>query len=654
MNVVRCLTAGLVAAAAVALPVRAADALVPISAFVQESVFQRPSLSPDGRLLAVIVTAPQGGRELPTLSVFEVPALKLVARVKMPVLEVPIEHHWVGNRRLLVSNGYEVGRREAPVATGNIFATDIDGNNQKHLYGWGRRVRGLNIGQSRDSGYGQVHRLPQTPNGRFYLNEWRREGGVEKSLLLEIDSLTGARSELATLPKPDLAFVLQQDGQPRYAFGTDEYNVPIVFKRESDTPAWSALPAGDKEELLLPLAFTSDDQAVFAALSTAGGPQALVRETLGASQRVALARHDVGSIDIVMWGPRPAQPFAAATSVGVPVLRYLGDDTPEVKLHRALAAQFPGGFVHFLSFSADGDRLLFSVSSDRDPGAFYLFDRATMKAHLLFTLMSSIDPDRMGERRPIVFKARDGLELHGYLTVPAGREPRGLPLVLLPHGGPHGVADDWFFDADAQFLASRGYVVLQVNYRGSSGRGATFRASGYREWGGKIQDDLVDAVQWAGQSTGVDLKRVCAYGASFGAFSALLLAAREPAMLKCAVGFAGLYDLPMWFDSDELINNEKGKRLITAYIGADAKEQARISPTQLADRIAVPVLLVHGEEDLITPVAQGKSMRKALSRAGKPVEWVEVAAEGHGFYARKNQEAFYRQLENFLGRHLGK
>jgi dipeptidyl aminopeptidase/acylaminoacyl peptidase len=652
VNVVRCLIVGLAAAVSVALPVRAADALVPVSAFVQESVFQRPSLSPDGQLLAVIVNAQQGDRELPTLSVFEVPALKLVTRVKMPFLEVPIEHYWVGNRRLLVSNGYEVGRREAPVATGNIFATDIDGNNQKHLYGPGRSVRGLNIGRLRDSGYGQVHNLPQLANGRFYLNEWRREGGVEKSLLYEIDSLTGARIELAMLPMPDLGFVLQHDGRPRYAFGTDENNLPVLFSREADAQAWSALPLGDSKELLVPLAFTPDEQGVFAALSTAGGPQTLVRETPGASQRVALAQHELGSIDIVMWGPSPAQPFAAATSVGVPALRYLGDDKPEVKLHRALAAQFPGSFVRFLSFSANGDRLLFSVSSDRDPGAFYLFDRTAMKAHLLFDLMSGIDPGRMGERRPIVFKSHDGLELHGYLTVPAGREPRGLPLVLLPHGGPHGVADDWFFDADAQFLASRGYAVLQVNYRGSAGRGAAFRSSGYKEWGGKIQDDLVDAIQWAGHSAGVDLKRVCAYGASFGAFSALLLAAREPAMLKCAVGFAGLYDLPMWFNSDDLINNEKGKRLLTAYIGADPKEQARISPTQLADRIAVPVLLVHGEEDRITPIAQGKAMRKALSQAGKPVEWMEVAAEGHGFYARKNQEAFYRRLESFLGRHL--
>jgi dienelactone hydrolase len=627
-----------VALAAIGAAAHAADAAapVPIAAFVPDSLFLRPALSPDGQLLAVIVDLQVDDRLVPTLSVFEVPELKLVARMRMPVRQVAIEHYWVDNRRLLISNGLEIGRREAPVATGTTFATDIDGKNQKFL---------VNAGD--------VHGLPEPADGRFYLRQDRRESREWKSVLFEVDSRSGEFKRLATVPMPGLAFVLKHDGRAGLAYGTDDKGQGIVFRRPAELePTDSAARTPDEQSL--PFAYVPDDSAVYAEHTKFGGPHTLVRENVDGSARTVLAQDDIGSISLVLWGPSPSQPFAAATRVGIPTLRYFADDRPEAQLHRALAAQFPGSFVEFLGFSSDGGRLLFRVGSDRDPGTFYLWDRATGKAHQLFSMMSGIDPDRMGERRPIALKARDGLDLRGYLTLPPGREPRGLPLVLLPHGGPHGVADEWFFDPDAQFLASRGYAVLQLNFRGSSGRGEKFREAGYREWGDKVQDDLIDAVEWAGRSGIVDSTRVCVFGASFGAYSAMLTAAKAPTAFKCAVGLAGLYDLPMWFNEDRFIFDPKSKALMTRYFGDDVKEQRRISPTQAASRIDVPVLLIHGDTDSTTPFAQGKAMRDALRAAKKNVEWVDVSGEGHGFYARKNQEDLYRRLEAFLAKHIGK
>ncbi|MES2101996.1 MAG: S9 family peptidase [Pseudomonadota bacterium] len=615
---------------------------MPIAAFIPDSLFLRPSLSPDGRLLAVIVDVKDGDRIVPTLSVFEVPELKLVARMRMPVNEVAIEHAWVDNRRLVISNGLEVGRHEAPFATGVIFATDVDGSNQKFLFG-----------PRSSRGEGEVHRLPDRPDGRFYLRQDRREDRQWRSVLFEVDSRTAELKRLATLPLPGQAFVLKHDGQVGVAFGSDEKNDRVVFRRPTD-PEPTASPALTPDEFALPFAYSPDDSALYGQLAKAGGPRMLMREGVDGSARTVMARDDIGNIDIVLWGPPPSQPFAAATRVGIPTLRYFADDRSEAQLHRALAAQFPGSFVEFLGFSGDGGRLLFRVGSDRDPGTFYLWERATGKAHQLFSMMSGIDPDRMGERRPIALQARDGLELRGYLTLPPGREPRGLPLVLLPHGGPHGVADEWFFDPDAQFLASRGYAVLQLNFRGSSGRGEKFREAGYRQWGDKVQDDLIDAVEWAGRSGMVDSDRVCVFGASFGAYSAMLTAAKAPTAFKCAVGLAGLYDLAMWFNEDRFIFDPKSKALMTRYFGDDVKEQRRISPTQAASRIDVPVLLIHGDTDSTTPFAQGKAMRDALRAAKKDVEWVDVSGEGHGFYARKNQEDLYRRLEAFLAKHIGK
>ncbi|MEQ1683295.1 MAG: prolyl oligopeptidase family serine peptidase [Burkholderiaceae bacterium] len=629
----------------------AAETPVPVAAFAGDGVFSRPMLSPDGQRMAVIVERQDGDRVVPTLVIYEVPELKVAAVLRTPVRQVMIEHHWVDDKRLVMSNGLEVGRYDAPLPIGNIYASDIDGKRQRYLYGSGRGDT-RSMSSAGDTGDGDVHSLPSVPNGHFYLRDSRRLGDKWATVLFDVDSVTGARETVATLPLPGLSFLLQSDGKPRYAFGSDTDNRWVLFRRAADGP-WANVPLAAHAGRLGPFAFTPDNRAVYATFTREGGPDSLVRQSMEGDDRATLVQHESGSIDIVLSGPGAApQPFAAASNVGIPRVHYFEPDRPEAQLHRALAAQFPGAFVNFLSWSADGQRLLFSVISDRDPGAFYLWDQRTARAHLLYAQKTGIDPNRMGERRPISFTARDGLALHGYLTLPAGREARNLPLVLLPHGGPHGVADTWYFDEDAQFLASRGYAVLQVNFRGSAGRGLAFHVAGFRHWGDEVQDDLIDGVKWAIESGVADASRVCAYGASFGAYASMMVLTRAPGLFKCAVGQAGLYDLPLWYQAR--LGQAQAQKVLAEYFGADEQAQAAISPSRLAELINAPVLLVHGSVDGTTPLEQGTAMRKALVKAKKPHEWVEVSGEGHGFYTRKNQIDFYQRLEAFLAKHIGK
>jgi dipeptidyl aminopeptidase/acylaminoacyl peptidase len=347
-------------------------------------------------------------------------------------------------------------------------------------------------------------------------------------------------------------------------------------------------------------------------------------------------------------------PFAAWSSVGVPKVRYFDDNNADAKLHKLLSAQFPDSTVSFIDFSEDGNLLLFGVLSDRDPGEYYLFNRTSGKADMLFSGMEAINPDDMAERRAISFKSRDGQELFGFLTMPAHAQGEKVPLVVMPHGGPHGEHDTWYFDVDSQFLASRGYAVLQVNYRGSGGRGVDFMESGYRQWGGKVQDDIVDGLKWTIAQGEVDGSRVCAYGASFGAYSALMLPVREPSMFKCAVGYAGVYDLKLLRSSDEYKGNKAAQSLIARYIGTDQQELDRFSPAMQATSIKVPVLLVHGGKDKRAPVQHAEEMREALTRAGNAPEWLLAPNEGHGFYDTANRTAFYEKLEAFLAKNIGK
>jgi dipeptidyl aminopeptidase/acylaminoacyl peptidase len=237
--------------------------------------------------------------------------------------------------------------------------------------------------------------------------------------------------------------------------------------------------------------------------------------------------------------------------------------------------------------------------------------------------------------------------------LPKNPEKKKLPLVLLPHGGPFGVADDWYFDDDAQFLASRGYAVLQVNFRGSGGRGKRFEQAGYREWGGKIMNDLIDGVKATAARPDIDADRVCVYGISFGGYAALMLPVREPTMFKCSVGFSGRYELASKYDQRGIKGETRETNFLIKTMGDDRAVLAANSPARLADQIKLPVFMVHGAKDKITELDQAETMRDALIKAGRPPEWMLVKVEGHGFYDSGYRKEFYQRLETFLAKHIG-
>jgi dipeptidyl aminopeptidase/acylaminoacyl peptidase len=350
---------------------------------------------------------------------------------------------------------------------------------------------------------------------------------------------------------------------------------------------------------------------------------------------------------------RPSVPFAVTTLIGIPKARYLDENAPDAVLHKTLSASFPDAYVHFINFTDDGQKLLFGVSSDRDPGSYYLYDKKTGKAELLMENMPGIDPAQMAERKPIQFAARDGLQITGYLTLPNNPGKKKLPLVLLPHGGPFGVLDTWYFDSDAQFLASRGYAVLQVNYRGSDERGPRFKQAGYRQWGGKLIDDLIDGVKWTTARPDIDGARVCVYGASYGGYAAMMVAVREPSMFKCAVGYSGQYDLPDIYTQEGVKGNAHATAFFAKTLGDDHAQLVANSPTHLADKLKLPILMTHGDKDKTTPLPQAEMMRDALTKAGNPPEWSMVKREGHGFYDPGHRKEFYLRLEAFLAKHIG-
>jgi dipeptidyl aminopeptidase/acylaminoacyl peptidase len=328
-------------------------------------------------------------------------------------------------------------------------------------------------------------------------------------------------------------------------------------------------------------------------------------------------------------------------------------DADRAALQNRLETTFKGCLVRVTSQSDDGSVALIWVSHDREPGVYYILDQQAGSL-VQFKRTRELDPALLSPRQPVVYRARDGLEIHGYLTVPRGTTGKRLPLIIHPHGGPFGVRDSWGFDGDAQFLASRGYAVLQPNYRGSGGYGRDFVNRGRQQWGRAMQDDLTDGVRWAIAQGIADSARVAIYGASYGGYAALAGAMFTPELYACAVNYVGAADLEItfkqrgedaWRTADEFSYQR-------TWVGADRAYRDATSPLNFVDRIRIPTLHAYGAQDPRVKIGHWSRLEPLLKKHGKAHQSIVEGRQGHGFRNEKESVSFYAALETFLARHL--
>jgi dipeptidyl aminopeptidase/acylaminoacyl peptidase len=627
----------------------AAD-LIPVESFARHPLLSMPRLSPDGQHMAVNMNDIDGDSH--ALAIYDVNDMtRPMSLLRLPKYELATGITWVSNTRLVVEKGKQYGSIDKPMSTGEVLATDIDGKHQDYLYGFENTYGTRAATRASDRGWGFVDGLPTPTNGHFYMakQSWSDN---DYSTLYDVDATKNSRRLIGKINVGGLRFMVGADGQAHYAYGHNDSWEYVVYHKQAN--GWAQLGPARIGGSFVPLFFTPDQKRIYAKYDAGGGPTALVEEDEDGGNRKVLASDTFSSIGNIEWTALPQRPFATMPATGLPIVTYIDATMPEAKLHQALSLKFPGKLVDFINYSEDGSKLLFSVSSDRDPGTYFLIDTHNFKVIRLFSVEPWIDPAKMAQRRSLHFKASDGMELEAILTIPNGASQSNLPMVLVPHGGPIGVQDDWFYDNDAQFLASRGYLVLQVNYRASSGRGADFQEAGYLKWGTRIQQDLIDGVKWAIAAKYADPQRICVYGGSFGGYSAMMTTIRAPGLFKCAVGYAGIYDLAMMYKKGDIKDDKSGRSYLNTVIGKDDADLDANSPDKLADKIDVPVLLVHGEDDKRAPFAQAKAMRNALDDAHKPYEWLSKPDEGHGFYDEKNNIEFYNRLQSFLEKYIGK
>jgi dipeptidyl aminopeptidase/acylaminoacyl peptidase len=299
------------------------------------------------------------------------------------------------------------------------------------------------------------------------------------------------------------------------------------------------------------------------------------------------------------------------------------------------------------------DRFVVASFNDRTEGKRYLFDPATGGLEFLAEIAPWLKEGDLAEMKPVTYTARDGLSIQGYLTLPRGAAGQRLPVVVNPHGGPW-ARDVWGWNAEVQFLASRGYAVFQPNFRGSTGYGRTFWESGFKQWGRSMQDDVTDGVRWLIRQGIADPARIAIFGGSYGGYCALAGAAFTPDLYRAVVDYVGVSNLftflaaipPYWKPYLETMHEMVGDP------ERDKEMLAACSPALHADRIRAPLLIAQGANDPRVNKAESDQVVAALRQRGVAVEYLVKANEGHGFQNEENRLEFYRAMERFLDRHL--
>ncbi len=623
--------------------------------FASHPSFSTAKISPNGEYLAI--TVERGDQDV--LTVLRTDTLEVLNVSQLPDKKSVGSFEWVNPNRLMFNAIRKMGGYAQPFSTGEWFAVNADGSQPRPLIFYGT----LDATQRGKSLSSERFRLVDTlrDDDQFVVMEANSPRSSEGagSELFRVDVLNGRRTSLGRAPKENCNITLDQDKQARFAICYSSRNEDGEFDERSelyrrDGREWTLVNASATGGKHLDIVNTASDGTVFVTQDDGSAPASIGTLDTATGQFKSLFQPEDAEISRYIWSTDDTALLAVVTEAGAPAVSLIDEDHADAEIYASLASAFEGQLVDFSSHTSDGKKIVVSVSGDANPGELYLYDRDSGKARFLMSRRPQLDKGAMATVKPFSFTARDGKRIHAYLTVPHGSDGKNLPLIVNPHGGPIGPRDNWEFNPEAQLLASRGYAVLQVNYRGSGGYGRAFRDAGHRQWGEGIQNDIIDATQWAIKNGHADPERICIYGGSFGGYSSLMAPIRAPGLFKCTFGYVGVYDVAMMFDKGDIPQRESGQRYLRRTHGTDTKEWNQNSPARRANEVAIPVYLAAGARDVRTPPEQTELMAKQLTAAGNPPEGVIIqSGEMHGFYDVDNRVKLYSEMLAFFARHIG-
>ncbi|WP_143450285.1 S9 family peptidase [Janthinobacterium sp. BJB446] len=629
---------------------------IPIADFFKKSEFSgSPVLSPDGQNLAVLT--PRNGRFVLAIINLETRASTVVASDPDWDVASPL---WVNNQRLVFSISKGSSEVMEKQTGGGLFAVNRDGSAFRIL------VASVKDAISTGKPYKPVRVLKRVGDDSNDLivsnNERGRGADLGASDVFRLDTTTG-RKTLLTFHNPgavsswqlDHANVIRVASALTVEPGSKRIK-QTVYHRESESAPWKSIHQAylDEGKEMTLLGFDFDNKTLFVGGRFNGRDKAGVHIWNFADNSAGelIAEDAQADVDDGLLFDVARKKIIGVQVDGMKTTKHYFD--PEyARLQASLNASLPNEEVNF---QWRGDHAVVTATSVNNVGKVYLFDTHKKTLESLYSMQPLLDGKKLSEQKVISYQARDGLNIPAYLTLPQGRPAKALPLVAYIHGGPH-ARDHFGYDGLTQMLASRGYAVLQPQFRMSTGFGWKHHTAGWKQWGLAMQDDITDGIEDLVKQGIVDRKRVCIIGASYGGYATMYGLVKNPDLYKCGINWVGVTDVKMlftvnWSDMSGPVMDDIGSKMHGDPKTDEAYFQ-KASAIGNAASIKAPVLMAYGSEDVRVPLIHGEKMRDQLRKQGNTVEWMVMTGEGHGWAKESNQILWGESVFRFIDRYIG-
>lgn len=600
--------------------------LIPINDFFRNPEKAAFRISPDGKKLAFM--QPWKNR----LNIF-VQEIGKPEEVQVTFAEARdiAGYFWKNNNRLVFLQ--DKGGNE----NFHLFAVDADGKNQVELTP-GDDVRAEIIDD-------------------LFENENEMIVGLNKRNpqifdAYRINITTGEMKMIGENPGNITGWITDNTGAIRGATTTDGINTAVLY-RKNETDAFQVLKSTNFKETFSPLFFDFDNKTMFVSSNLGRDKAAIIAYDPDANKELRLV-YEHPEVDVSALLRSRKRKVITAVAYETDKSHYHFLDAQREALQKKFDSRFPGYEVSLTGTNRNEDKMLIYVGSDRSYGQYWFYDQGKDEFIKLADMAPWLNENHLSEMKPVRYTSRDGMVINGYLTLPKGVPAKNLPVVINPHGGPW-ARDSWGFNPEVQFLANRGYAVLQMNFRGSVGYGRKFWEASFKQWGKTMQDDITDGVNWLIKEGIADPKRVAIYGASYGGYATLAGITLTPELYACAVDYVGVSNLftfmgtipPYWKPYLDMMyemvgDPEKDKELMTA-----------ASPVFHVDKIKCPLFIAQGANDPRVAKAESDQIVEALKKRGIDVPYMVKDNEGHGFANEENRMEFYREMEKFFAKYLG-
>lgn len=630
---------------------------LPAGAVPLEKLFQRPKISsmkisPTGEYLAMRLL--EDGKH--SILFMDRASQELLGSLTYHGQNEVGSFYWANHERV-VAHVYELGKRqEAPKNYGELIAGNYDGSRAEVIFGYRSAERpSSSILRKKDIEYAWGEVIDPLPENKqeVLISRQTMSASMGRAPAAEkLNVYTGHSGDRIRSAKfAGGRFLTDSEGIVRLVSGTDENLNLHVEGLPAGAQEWVELDTTDYGSGFRPVAISDDSNSAYVLGNVDSDKLGLYKLALDGTELKRIYANDDVDITSVHLTPDGRSVYAIRLDKNFPSYLPLSKTHEEATVFRQLLQLFAGRAVEITSDSDDGRFWIVNTSSDVDPGSFFLLDRKENSLLPLFRSLPDIDADDLSKVEPIEFESFDGLGITGYFAPALGTGSEAAPMVVLVHGGPR-TRDYWQFDPEVQALATRGFSVLQINYRGSVGFGDDFMHAGDRHWGDHIQQDIIAGTRWAVANGRAENGKICIMGTSFGAYSAVQSAILEPGLFACAVANAGIYDLELLHTKGDVEDLFFGETYLEQVIGRDEEELRKFSPAHNVASLEAPLFIAHGKDDDRAPYEHAKRLMKALDDHDKKYDSLVFSREAHGFYDTSNQVEYMEKVLKFLKKHL--